>query len=264
MATISIPPVGDPAVKSYSRDSSFLTTSSDDDIIMNYGNNNQDDDDEESISDVGADILRLSEEMNTLLDSVVLEVNELSNRSLTPKGSRDEQQPPKRTPPLHMDNLSISSEDSDFTADASIKREIGALHAASMELEHELKTSSTDSMENELGRIEQHSDSSPPGNERKLETFPRKKFGMDDKEIIRRILEEDNIMAGKGNNVCGLDKPEESSLLSSEFHYPILTGTAVVWILIYYQIWQLLQHEQFWIFSGIATLLLFIFWGATR
>ena len=245
MATISIPVAGQLGGKStYSRHSSasFLTNSSG--SAASSSNNDDDGNDDDQSIHVGEDILRISRDMNTLLDSVVNEVHELSSSHLvTPKQKShhkgegdDDQRTTVNTVPLHIDDLSISSEDSEFTADASIKRELGALRAATMELESKLKTSSNDSSEKQP---QKRSDDD--------RSFRKQRFGMDDKEIIRRIIEEElirDLPPNQGETVlhfCGLDEPESLLAAATELdYYPLLTTTAIVWGIIYFQLWKLL------------------------
>jgi hypothetical protein len=160
-------------------------------------------------SDIDEDIRRMSMDAMKFLDSMTLDVAELSKSTKSP--SRTPQRPRSVSPSSHQDgdsrheimtptdgskqvitpspkiksihDLEIDSDDDDYDDDislSSLTNELSALVAVTKEIERELSNQDSGTMKEAMSKLEKSPD-----------PVLKLMLGSDDKEIIRRVLEEE-------------------------------------------------------------------------
>lgn len=128
-------------------------------------------------------------------------------------------------------------DDDDMSDDESITRELGALNEVTREIERELKSQDADSMRDAISRIE---NSTSKANLRK------QLMGSEDKEIIRKILEDEMKKDLPSNPIegfihaYGLYGPGAGG---QDLNYPLLAGAAAVWAVVIGLLVQVMNYD---------------------
>jgi hypothetical protein len=152
------------------------------------------------IDNIDIHLHRMSVDAMKILESITDEVNEIGkgNSSRDPSSSPPSKKgklepsmmsdgkpvtPSPDQKPRHMDDLDLGGDDDDddddMSDDGSLAQELSALRSVAMEIERELSTQDVGTMQKAISGIESSSD-------------PRKRMlNSDDKEIIRRILDDE-------------------------------------------------------------------------
>jgi hypothetical protein len=118
-----------------------------------------------------------------------------------------------------------NSDEDDMSDDESIVKELHALREVTREIERELKSQNAESMQDAIARIEQSSD----------DTKLKKLMTSDDKEIIRRILEDEMKKNQPKNAIEGF--VHQYNLYGpgaggEELNIPLLAVTVAIWAIV--------------------------------
>lgn len=132
----------------------------------------------------------------------------------------------------HIDDLEDDDED-DMTDDGSIARELGALMSVTKEIEQELSRQDTLSMHEAIARIEK----SP---EPKMKEI----LGSDDKEIIRKVLDDEMRRYQPKNGLESLLKRLQlEGIREEEVTYALATSAVVVWSIVLRLAYKIMYEE---------------------
>ena len=127
--------------------------------------------------------------------------------------------------------------DDDMSDDESITREMGALSEVTREIERELKSQDADSMRDAIARIE---------NSTSKANLPKQLMGSVDKEIIRKILEDEMKKDLPSNPIekfihtYGLYGPGAGG---QDLNYPLLAGAVAVWAVVISLLVQVMNYD---------------------
>lgn len=213
---------------------------------------NEPDLDSESDDDFGLDssILKMSEEAMKMLDAEIDQVAEMTspkNESLSPSSSCCnfglEKEKDKVTFQFENDDnnknetkLTIESKPSgDDSDDSSILEELHALQMVSKQIEEELNEETVDSMQSAMAQI---------GNTPAKEKAKRIILQDDDKEIIDRILEDENKKYKPTNQIEKIVwRIRQEGLSANELTYVLSTLCVLVWSIVF-SLMQRVMHAE--------------------
>lgn len=129
-------------------------------------------------------------------------------------------------------------DDDDMSDDESIARELGALREVTREIERELKSQDADSMRDAISRIENSTDKA---------NLRKQLMGSEDKEIIRKILEDEMKKDPPSNPIegfihtFGLYGP---GVGGRDLNYPLLAGAVAVWVVVIGLLVQVMNYDM--------------------
>jgi hypothetical protein len=130
-----------------------------------------------------------------------------------------------------------NDDDDGVSDDESITRELGALSEVTREIERELKSQDADSMRDAISRIESSADKA---------SLRKQLMGSDDKEIIRKILEDEMKQDPPSNPIegfihaYGLYGPGAGG---QDLNYPLLAGAVAVWAVVIGLLVQVMNYD---------------------